>query len=62
MIEFNHFNFNVLDLEKSIAFYKEAIELSFLVTTVPVSAWSSPGCVTEKSLTTSVTKNFTLLS
>ena len=25
MIEFNHFNFNVLDLEKSIAFYKEAI-------------------------------------
>lgn len=28
MIEFNHFNFNVLDLEKSIAFYKEAIGLS----------------------------------
>lgn len=27
MIEFNHFNFNVLDLEKSIAFYKEAIGL-----------------------------------
>lgn len=30
MIEFNHFNFNVLDLEKSIAFYKEAIGLSFV--------------------------------
>ena len=28
MIDFNHFNFNVLDLEKSIAFYKEAIGLS----------------------------------
>ena len=28
MIGFNHFNFNVLDLEKSIAFYKEAIGLS----------------------------------
>lgn len=27
MIEFNHFNFNVLDLEKSIAFYKEALGL-----------------------------------
>ncbi len=27
MIEFAHFNFNVLDLEKSIAFYKEAIGL-----------------------------------
>ena len=30
MIEFNHFNFNVLDLEKSIAFYKEAIGLSVI--------------------------------
>mgnify|MGYP005761193215 FL=1 len=28
MIEFNHFNFNVLDLDKSIAFYKEALGLS----------------------------------
>lgn len=27
MIKFAHFNFNVLDLEKSIAFYKEAIGL-----------------------------------
>ena len=31
MIEFNHFNFNVLNLEKSIAFYKEAIGLSVCV-------------------------------
>ncbi len=30
MIEFNHFNFNVLDLEKSIAFYKEAFGLSII--------------------------------
>ena len=28
MIEFNHFNFNVADLDKSIQFYKEAIGLS----------------------------------
>ena len=28
MIEFNHFNFNVLDLEKSIRFYDEAFGLS----------------------------------
>ena len=27
MIKFNHFNFNVLDLDKSLAFYKEALEL-----------------------------------
>lgn len=28
MITFNHFNFNVLDLEKSLAFYKEALNLT----------------------------------
>lgn len=28
MIYFNHFNFNVLDLEKSIQFYKDAIGLT----------------------------------
>lgn len=28
MIRFNHFNFNVLDLEKSISFYKEALDLA----------------------------------
>lgn len=28
MFQFNHFNFNVLDLEKSLAFYKEALDLS----------------------------------
>lgn len=27
MIEFNHFNFNVLDLNKSLSFYKEALGL-----------------------------------
>ena len=26
-MRFNHFNFNVLDLEKSLAFYKEALDL-----------------------------------
>ena len=30
MIAFNHFNFNVLDLDKSIAFYKEALGLSIV--------------------------------
>lgn len=28
MIKFNHFNFNVLDLEKSLEFYKEALDLT----------------------------------
>ena len=28
MTTFNHFNFNVLDLEKSLAFYKEALNLT----------------------------------
>lgn len=28
MITFNHFNFNVFDLDKSLAFYKEALNLS----------------------------------
>lgn len=27
MVQFNHFNFNVLDLEKSLTFYKEALDL-----------------------------------
>ena len=27
MLQFNHFNFNVRDLDRSIAFYKEALEL-----------------------------------
>ena len=29
MIKFNHFNFNVLDLDKSLAFYKEALGLDY---------------------------------
>lgn len=28
MVSFNHFNFNVLNLEKSLAFYKEALDLT----------------------------------
>ena len=32
MFSFNHFNFNVLDLEKSIAFYKEAFGLDVVRT------------------------------
>ncbi len=28
MIIFNHFNFNVLDLDRSLAFYREALNLS----------------------------------
>lgn len=28
MIKFNHFNFNVLDLEKSLKFYREALNLT----------------------------------
>ncbi len=28
MISFNHFNFNVLDLEKSLKFYKDALGLT----------------------------------
>lgn len=28
MIKFNHFNFNVLDLEKSLRFYKDALGLT----------------------------------
>ena len=28
MLQFNHFNFNVLDLEKSLKFYKDALDLS----------------------------------
>ena len=27
MYRFNHFNFNVLDLERSMAFYREALDL-----------------------------------
>ena len=28
MTKFDHFNFNVLDLERSLAFYKEALDLT----------------------------------
>ncbi|WP_138264006.1 VOC family protein [[Clostridium] hylemonae] len=36
MVKFDHFNFNVLDLEKSLAFYKEALDL------VPVKEKKDP--------------------
>lgn len=29
MLTFNHFNFNVLNMERSLAFYKEALNLTF---------------------------------
>ena len=41
MIEFNHFNFNVLDLEKSIAFYKQSV--------FPLSAKKIPVMAVSKS-------------
>ena len=28
MLQFNHFNFNVLDLDRSLAFYKQALDLT----------------------------------
>ena len=28
MLTFNHFNFNVLDMQRSLAFYKEALNLT----------------------------------
>ena len=28
MLQFNHFNFNVLDLERSLTFYRQALELT----------------------------------
>lgn len=28
MLRFNHFNFNVLDLDRSLAFYKQALDLT----------------------------------
>ena len=28
MIKFNHFNFNILNLDKSLAFYREALDLT----------------------------------
>ena len=28
MLQFNHFNFNVLDLDRSLAFYKQALGLT----------------------------------
>ena len=38
MIKFNHFNFNVLDLNKSLAFYKEALGLEPVRKKVPMES------------------------
>ncbi len=37
MIEFNHFNFNVLNLEKSIAFYKKQLVFLLSAKRIPVT-------------------------
>ncbi len=76
MFQFNHFNFNVLDLEKSLKFYKEALGLdvvrekdssdgSFKI--VYLGDHSSDflleltGCVIKKSLIILEMRNFILL-
>lgn len=35
MFQFNHFNFNVADLERSVCFYKEALGLEVMRTSMP---------------------------
>ena len=37
MLRFDHFNFNVLDLNRSLDFYREALELA------PVAEKDAPG-------------------
>ena len=55
MFQFNHFNFNVLNLEKSLEFYKEALGLD-VVREKDASDGSfkivylGDGCVTRKNL------------
>ena len=41
MLQFNHFNFNVLDLERSLAFYRQALELEVEEEKEPTTAPSS---------------------
>ena len=71
MIQFNHFNFNVLDLEKSLKFYKDTLKRmlqmdlsnwSISVTAAVTSPWNSPGSVTATNHIISVNANFILLS
>ena len=63
--QFDHNNLNVLDLERSVEFYKKALGLQELRRTEagdhsftpgvfrglapPATGWSSPGCRTGKS-------------
>ena len=42
MIKFNHFNFNVLDLDKSLAFYKEALGLEPVRERMPTMSSTFP--------------------
>ena len=46
MLRFAHFNFNVLDLDKSLAFYRDALELS-PVRTKEAADGSSSWCTWE---------------
>ena len=72
MLTFNHFNFNVLDLERSLKFYDEALglkpvreknaedgsfKLVYLGDGVTDFSWNSPGYAIGKSLMTSVIWN-----
>ena len=41
MFSFNHFNFNVFDLERSLKFYDEALGLKPARKTLPTAALSS---------------------
>ena len=40
MLRFDHFNFNVLDLERSLKFYSQALELKPVETGRATSGWS----------------------
>ena len=75
MIQFNHFNFNVLNLEKSLKFYKDTLNLepvrekrllmapsswSILVTAPVTFLWSSPGFAIVQNRTISANVNFIL--
>lgn len=54
MIQFNHFNFNVLDLEKSLKFYKETLNLE------PVREKTAPDDSFKLVYLGDKTSNFTL--
>ena len=43
MLQFNHFNFNVLDLERSLAFYRQALELEVVEEKEAGDGWCTWG-------------------